>query len=86
MMKKLFCFVLALSFAACGDDGADRQAVVDWIVDKGETPEAAACYADAIKDFGIEDLEALEASGSEEEANPKLVAALEDADDTCRDK
>ncbi len=85
-MKRLLCFVLALSFAACGDDGADRQAVVDWIVDKGETPGAAACYADEIKDFGIEDLEALEASESEEEADPKLIAALDEAADVCRDK
>ncbi len=65
---------------------APTDKLTDWIVDKGETPEAASCYAEEIKDFGIDDLEALEASESEEEADPKLVAALETADANCRDK
>ena len=68
------CTALGLLFSACGsssdsaepaDDGADRQAVIDWMLGEGETQESAECFADELTQYTAADFDAFESAESE---------------------
>lgn len=68
------CAALGLLVGACGgssdsavpaDDGADRQAVVDWMLGEGETQESAECFADELTQYTAADFDAFESAESE---------------------
>ena len=68
------CAVLGLTIGACGgssdagesvDDGADRQAVIDWMLGEGETQESAECFADELTQYTAADFDAFESAESE---------------------
>ncbi|MFT7599594.1 MAG: hypothetical protein ACI8TP_002529 [Acidimicrobiales bacterium] len=68
------CATLGLLFSACGgssdaaepaDDGADRQAVIDWMLGEGETQESAECFADELTQYTAADFGAFDSAESE---------------------
>lgn len=72
-------------FAACGDDsGGDGDGdIVSLLEGEGESPESAACIADALSDFSVEEITAFVAGdGGNEELSDQVAGAKE----TCAEQ
>jgi len=93
MTKKLIgaVFALALVLAACGDDSGgsssdgERDEIISFLEDQGETPESAACFADELSDFPLSDFESIASAESESDVDPDFVEAVTAAARVCAD-
>jgi hypothetical protein len=85
MRRRLAVPVLLLTatftLVACGDDsggGSGRDAVIERLEQEGESPESAACFADELSEFSIEDIEAfLDGDAENEDLDAAVLAAVE---------
>lgn len=91
MKKTLSLLPLAglLFLGACGDDdggsSGGRQEIVDFLIDEGETPEAAECYADELSDYSIDDFESVAAAESEDDIDADFALDIVAASEACAD-
>lgn len=76
--------LVTLIAAGCGDDGdSERETIAELLVAEGETPEAAACFAEELDEFSLEEFEAFLAAESSGEADEALFAAAAAAAEIC---
>lgn len=59
-----------------GQEGSERQAVIDWMLAQDETPETAACFADELDDYTAADFEAFEAAATEADVPDGMADAV----------
>jgi hypothetical protein len=73
-------FASSLVLTACGDDSGgdsgDRDAVIELLEGEGESPESAACFADELSEFSLDDIEPFLSSDFE----PDVEAAVDGED------
>ena len=90
MTKKLIGAVFALAFvlAACGDDGGDssdgeRDEIISFLEEQGETPESADCFADELSEFPLSDFQSIADAEEESDVDPEFVEAVTAAAEVC---
>jgi len=84
---------LALVLSACGSDGsteasdggADREAVLEWMMDQGETQESAECFAEQLSDYTAADFDAFDAAESEDDVPQGMAEDVLAAAGQCVD-
>lgn len=91
MTKKLIGAVFALAFvlAACGDDSGgdssdgERDEIISFLEEQGETPESAACFADELSEFPLSDFQSIADAEEESDVDPDFVEAVTAAAEVC---
>lgn len=75
--------VSLLGLSGCGgDDEADREAVISWLLTQGETQAGAECFADELKGYDVSEFEKFDQGDVDEDFAAKVEAASE----ICADK
>lgn len=78
---------VAAAVVACGgdDDGPDP-AVVDFLIEQGESQEAADCFAKELSKYSLSDFEGLLLAESPEDVDEQFFEDIDKASDTvCAD-
>ena len=95
MTKRLIGALFALAFvlAACGDDSGgdsggdnsdgERDEIISFLEEQGETPESAACFADELSDFPLSDFQSITDAEEESDVDPEFVEAVSAAAEVC---
>ncbi len=91
MLKSVASVALlgAVLLGACGGDdadNADRDRIVSFLLEQGESQEAAECFADELSEFSIEEFEALVDAEGPEDVDPDFSEAIDRAqEEACVD-